>query len=186
MAMRTVWRRALGAAAAVGVLAAAGAGRAAVIQASANGFELKQTVHIAAPAARVYAALIEPRRWWSPTHTFSGDAGNLTIDARAGGCFCEALPHGGTVSHLTVVMAAPGEGLTMRGAMGPFQDRGVDGAVAITLTPAGDGVDLTLTNDMGGYMSEGMAAWAPRADAMFAAQLVRLKRYLETGAPGGG
>lgn len=168
----------------VAALAAAGAARAEVVGATASGFELKQTVHIAVSAGRAYAALVQPTLWWSPSHTFSGSASNLSIDPRAGGCFCEAMPNGGSVQHMTVVAALPGQELTMRGAMGPFQGRGVDGAADLSLKPAGDGVDLTLTFEMGGYMSEGMAAWAPRADAMWASQLARLKRYLEAGAPG--
>jgi hypothetical protein len=59
----------------------------------------------------------------------------------------------------------------------------VDGVLAFNLVAAGDGVDLTMTNDLGGYMSEGMDGWAPKADAMLADQLARLKRYVETGAP---
>jgi hypothetical protein len=47
----------------------------------------------------------------------------------------------------------------------------------------GDGVDLTLTNDLGGYLPEGFDGWAAKADAMLAEQLGRLKRYVETGTP---
>lgn len=162
--------------------AMAGAAQAAVTSVGPNGFEIRQVIHIVAPADKVYAALIQPRLWWSSAHTFSGDRANLSLDARAGGCFCEALPNGGSVRHETVVMAAPGQALTMRGAMGPFMTRGADGAIDITIKPAGDGVDVTLTNDLGGYMSEGFSTWAPRADAMLADQMARLKRFVETGA----
>jgi len=156
---------------------------AAVVHASPNGFELKQVVHIAAPPGRVYAALIQPANWWNPQHTYSGSAGNLSLDTRIGGCFCEALPGGGTVQHLVVVNIQSNQTLELRGALGPFHARGVDGVLAFNLAPAGDGVDLTMTNDMGGYMSEGLDSWAPKADAMLAEQLARLKRYVETGAP---
>jgi hypothetical protein len=156
---------------------------AEVAHVSPSGFELKQVVHIKASAQATYAALIQPSHWWSSQHTYSGSAANLTLDPRAGGCFCEALPNGGQVRHETVVMAAPGEALVMRGALGPFMERGVDGALAFHIKAAGDGVDLTMTNDLGGYMSEGFADWAPRADAMLSEQMSRLKLYLETGAP---
>jgi len=162
----------------------AGPATAAVVNAGPSGFELKQTVHIAASADKVYAALIQPKLWWSSDHTFSQNAANLSLDARAGGCFCEALPNGGSVQHEVVVQAAPGEALVMRGALGPFQARGVDGALAFRLAPAAGGTDLTMTNDLGGYMSEGFADWAPRADDMLAGQMARLKAYVETGKPG--
>jgi uncharacterized protein YndB with AHSA1/START domain len=167
-------------------MALAGSACAAVVNVGPSGFELKQTIHIAGPADKVYAALIQPKLWWDSGHTFSGSAANLTLDARAGGCFCEALPDGGSVQHEVVVLAAPGKTLAMRGALGPFQGRGVDGALAFALAPAaGGGVDLIMTNDLGGYMSEGFADWAPRADAMLADQMARLKHYLETGKPEG-
>jgi uncharacterized protein YndB with AHSA1/START domain len=167
-------------AAAIGL---AGPAAATVVHASPSGFELKQVVHIAAPPARVYAALIQPGKWWNPQHTYSGSAANLSLDARIGGCFCEALPGGGAVEHLTVVNIQPSQVLELRGALGPFHARGVDGVLAFSLAPAGDGVELTMVNDMGGYMSEGLDGWAPKADAMLADQLARLKRYVETGAP---
>jgi len=159
---------------------------AAVVNVAPGGFEIKQIVHIAASPAKAYAALVEPKLWWDSGHTFSGSAANLSLDARAGGCFCETLANGGSVQHEVVVRAEPGQALVMRGALGPFQGRGVDGALSFDLKPsAGGGVDLTMTNDLGGYMSEGMAVWAPRADAMLAGQMARLKAYLETGKPDG-
>ena len=157
---------------------------ATVMSVGPSGFEIKQTVHIAASPDKVYAALVQPSLWWDSGHTFSQNAANLSLDAHAGGCFCEALPNGGSVQHEVVIQAAPGEALVMHGALGPFQARGVDGALAFRLTAAAGGTDLTMTNDLGGYMAEGFADWAPRADAMLAGQMARLKAYLETGKPG--
>jgi len=159
----------------------AGGAAAAVVHANPSGFEIKQVVHIAAPPARVWAALIRPANWWSSHHTYSGSAANLSLDPRPGGCFCEALPNGGGVQHLVVVTVQPNAEIELRGALGPFHARGVDGALTFDLAPAGDGVDLTMTNDMGGYMSEGLDSWAPKADGMLAEQMARLKRYVETG-----
>ena len=79
------------------------AGHAAVTDMASNGFTLVQSAEIAAPPDKIYAALIQPSRWWSSDHTFSGNAANLSLDARAGGCFCETLPGGGSVQHLAVV-----------------------------------------------------------------------------------
>src|SRR5437764_15001149 len=106
------------------VLAVAGPASAEVKSVTANGFEVATTGTIAAPSDRVYAALGEVGHWWDPSHTFSRDAANLSIELRAGGCFCERLKDGGSVQHLQVVYAAPGQGLRLRGALGPFADRG--------------------------------------------------------------
>jgi hypothetical protein len=53
------------------VLASLGAGaNAAVVDSTPTGFQIEQTVHIAAPPDVVYAALIVPAKWWSSNHTF--------------------------------------------------------------------------------------------------------------------
>jgi uncharacterized protein YndB with AHSA1/START domain len=100
------------------VVAVGGPVAAEVKSAAPNGFEVVSTATIPAPADPVYSALGEVGRWWSPTHTFSRDAANLSLELRAGGCFCERLKDGGSVQHLLVVYAAPGEGLRLRGALG--------------------------------------------------------------------
>jgi uncharacterized protein YndB with AHSA1/START domain len=156
--------------------------RAEVVETSASGFALSRTVHIAAPADRVYAALIQPSKWWNSQHTYSGSATNLTLDARAGGCFCETWS-GGSVQHLVVVDAEPGKILRMRGALGPFQGQGVSGVLTFTLKASAGGTDLTLDNITGGYRKGGFGKWPSLADAMLADQMILLKRYLETGSP---
>jgi uncharacterized protein YndB with AHSA1/START domain len=161
------------------------AATAEVTSAGAAGFAIREKVRIAAPPARVYGALVTPARWWNAEHTFSGDAANLTLDPRAGGCFCEKLPHGGSVQHLTVVMVVSGKTLVLRGALGPFQQQGTDGALSITLAAAGSGTDLTLTYILGGYLTlpGGFEQMAKAADAMLAEQTSRLRRFIETGSP---
>jgi len=69
------------------VLAVAGPAAAEVKSVTPTGFEVVSIATISAPADRVYAALGEVGRWWSPSHTFSRDAGNLSMELRAGGCF---------------------------------------------------------------------------------------------------
>jgi uncharacterized protein YndB with AHSA1/START domain len=156
---------------------------AAVVESAANGFAIEQTVHVAAAPDKVYALLIRPALWWSSAHTFSQSAANLSIDARAGGCFCEKLANGGSVQHAVVVDADPGASLRLRGPLGPFQGQGVDSAITFSLTAAGGGTDLVLDNNVGGFMKGGFGEWPARADAMLAEQMARLKAYLETGSP---
>jgi uncharacterized protein YndB with AHSA1/START domain len=158
------------------------ASQAAVVESTATGFAIEQTVHIAAPADRVYAALIVPAKWWNSEHTFSGSAANLTLEARASGCFCETWA-GGSVQHLTVVDAQPGKILRLRGALGPFQGQGADGALTFTLKANAGGTDVTLDNVMGGFIKGGFGKWPALADAMLADQMARLKRLLETDSP---
>src|ERR1700727_805662 len=98
---------------------------ATVVDIAANGFTGQVAAHIAAPPTKVYAALIKPAHWWDAEHTFSGSAANLTLEAKAGGCWCEKLADGGSAVHMTVVHVEPGKGLTLRGALGPFQNYAV-------------------------------------------------------------
>lgn len=156
---------------------------AAVNDAAANGFSVTETVHIAATPDKVYAALIAPAKWWSSKHTFSQDAANLSLDAKAGGCWCETLPGGGTVQHMVVVFARPDSRLVLRGALGPLQGLGVDGALTITLKAGGDGTDLTATYNVGGYLKDGFAGLAPAVDGVLGEQFGRLRALLETGVP---
>lgn len=155
----------------------------AVADVGATGFTVHETVEIAAPPDKVYAALATPAQWWSSTHTFSGSAANLTLDARAGGCWCETLPNGGSVQHLIVVFAAPGKTLRLRGALGPFQGMGVDGALTWSLKPDATGTALTLDYALGGYSKAGFADFAKAVDGVLGEQTTRLKAFIETGSP---
>jgi uncharacterized protein YndB with AHSA1/START domain len=157
--------------------------RAAVNDAAANGFSVKETAHIAAPPDKVYAALILPGRWWSAEHSYSNDAANFALDARAGGCWRETLPGGGSVCHLIVVYADPGKRLVLRGGIGPLQPMGVEGALTFFLKPSDDGTDITLVYNVGGYRAEGLDSLAAPVDQVLSEQVARLKALLETGAP---
>jgi uncharacterized protein YndB with AHSA1/START domain len=161
------------------VLAAAGPAAAEVKSVTANGFEVASTATIAVPPDRVYAALGEVGRWWSPSHTLSRDAANLSMELRASGCFCERLKDGGSVLHMQVVYAAPGAGLRLRGGLGPLQVEGVDGTLSWTLKPADGGTNVAQSYVVGGYIRGGMEQWAPRVDRVLDEQLQRLKSFVE-------
>lgn len=166
---------------AAGLFAVASA-RADVVESGPSGFAIQHSVQIAAAPDRVYAALTKPAKWWNSEHTFSGSAANLTLEARAGGCFCETW-NGGSVQHSVVVTAMPGKMLRLRGALGPFQGQGMDGALTFTFKQSGNGTQLTFENVLGGYMKGGIGKWPSLADAMLTEQMDRLKRYVETGSP---
>lgn len=149
---------------------------------SPDGFSLTQTAHVAAAPDAVYVALVAPQRWWSSRHTFSGDARNMSLDTHAGGCWCETMPGGGSVQHMTVVYAVPGKVLRLRGAMGPFQAMPVETVLTWTLAPAGDGTDVTVNDAVAGHTKGGLTGIAPVVDRVFAEQLQRLKSFVETGS----
>jgi uncharacterized protein YndB with AHSA1/START domain len=167
----------------LGSMFATFAAKAEVVAAHANGFEVKEVATIEAPARRVYDSLVKIGSWWNPQHSFSGLGTNLVLDPRAGGCFCEALANGGSVHHMTVVMAMPDKLLRMTGALGPLQPEGVAGSMTWSLRPVDSGTELTLTYIVGGYARRPLTEWAPDVDAVLSDQVSRLKNFVETHKP---
>jgi uncharacterized protein YndB with AHSA1/START domain len=163
---------------------AATTARAEVIDAVSNGFEIRQQVEIAAPAATVWASILQPATWWDSRHTWSGSAANLSLAAASGGCFCERLPNGGSVLHLSTVNAVPNQKLVLFGALGPLQMSGAAGHLAFVLTEKDGKTKLTITYDVGGYMKGGLDKIAAPVDGVLAQQVARLKAQVETGKPG--
>ena len=80
---------------------------------------------------------------------------------------------------MRVVYAAPGVGLRLRGALGPLQAEGVDGALSWTLAPVEGDTNVTQSYVVGGYIRGGMEPWAPRVDRALDEQLQRLKNFVE-------
>jgi uncharacterized protein YndB with AHSA1/START domain len=157
----------------------AGTVDAEVIGVSANGFEVREQLHMELPADKVYEAILSPARWWSSEHTYSGNAANMTLDPRAGGCWCEKLENGGSVQHLQVIYVSPGHALRLRGALGPLQAMAVDGAMTWTLKNTPKGTDITLTYAVGGYSKDGFAALSTAVDQVLADQVARLRNSLQ-------
>lgn len=156
---------------------------AEVVRVAPNGFALNSTAVIAAPPDKVFAAIGSVSSWWDPAHSYSGKAANLSMDVRAGGCWCEAVPPGGSVEHMRVVQVMPGRRLVTRGGLGPLQGEGADGALTWVLKPEGTGTRLTQTYVVGGFIRPGAEALAPAVDGVMSNAFARLKRYAETGSP---
>ena len=161
--------------------------RGEVIESTATGFLVRNTAVINALPAKVYTALTDGvGRWWDPVHTFSHDARNLSVDAKPGGCFCERLPDGGGVQHMSVVYASPGKLLRLTGAIGPLQEAALAGTMTWNLSPAGAGTTVELLYAVGGFRAGGFRDIPTVVDGVLRGQLARLKAVVETGRPDGG
>jgi uncharacterized protein YndB with AHSA1/START domain len=156
---------------------------AEVADSSAGGFTLKQTYTIKATPQEVYRRIFKVGDWWSSQHTFSGDAHNLSIEEKAGGCFCEKMPNGGGVKHLEVVFLAPGKSIVMHGGLGPMQTLAATGSMQFQLTAADGGTKLEVTYAVTGYLPAGMNTWAAPVDGVLNEQFTRLKSLIENGDP---
>jgi uncharacterized protein YndB with AHSA1/START domain len=149
-----------------------------------SGFLVKFEININAPAAKVYDAMVaQVGSWWNSHHTYSGDAKNLSIDARPGGCFCEKLPDGGAIEHLRVIYVAPRQVLRLSGALGPLQASGVAGSMTWKLDSAGDNTRVQLSYSVGGFIEGGFDKVAPAVESVLREQFDRLKLFVETGKP---
>src|SRR5437868_11098025 len=106
------------------ILLSPGGAYAEVADSSENGFTVKTSMTMQASPEEVYRRLVHNvGEWWSPQHTFSGDARNLMMEEKPMGCFCETLPgsggQNGAVRHMELVRFAPGKALVLSGALGP-------------------------------------------------------------------
>jgi uncharacterized protein YndB with AHSA1/START domain len=157
---------------------------AAVVDVKNNGFKVSNSSEISAPPAKVWAALVQPGRWWNREHSWFGDPSrDFKLDLRPGGCFCEIGPRGQAL-HMTVVMVQPDAELHLSGALGPLHQEGVTGGLVFKLEPvAGGATKLTATYTVGGYFTGGGDAWAKPVDSVLAEQVQRLERLVETGSP---
>jgi hypothetical protein len=153
---------------------------AEVIDSSTAGFTIRDSVIIAENPNDVYNSIVDDvGLWWDSAHTFSGKADNLSLDDRAGGCFCEKLENGGSVRHLEVVFADPGKTLRMIGGLGPLQSMAVTGSMTWSLLKSDAGTIVKVTYSIGGYRPGGLQKMAPHVDKVIFEQLTRLKEYIE-------
>lgn len=158
----------------VATLALPGPLHAEVVEASEHAFTVKHVVERADTPRATWARLIEPADWWHPDHTWSGEAGNLSLEARAGGCFCETLDDGGSAEHLRVIHVAPDRLLRLDGRLGPLQSLAVTGVLTFELAAVETGTRITLTYTVSGAAGSGLGDWAAAVDGVLGVQLARL------------
>ncbi|MGC1302254.1 MAG: SRPBCC family protein [Caulobacteraceae bacterium] len=133
--------------------------------------------------AKAYAALGQIGRWWNSEHSLSGDAANLSLETRLGGCLCEKLKDGGAVGWMLVILDQPGQTLRLRGALGPLQAEGADGVMTWSFKPVDGGTEVTLSYLASGFARANGETFAGPVDMVLGEQLKRYKTYLETGSP---
>lgn len=147
-----------------------------------GGFTTSHSAEVAAAPDAAWQALVDDvSLWWNGDHSWSGDAGNLYIDATAGGCFCERLPEGGWVEHLRITYLAPGREMRLRGSLGPLMQMGIPGTMIWQVEPAEPGESgsrITFTYIVHGHLENGFDGIAPAVDGVIGEQLDRLVTHL--------
>ena len=170
--------KAIAAALVIALLAAPATGSAEVTEKAASGFLLTQRVIVKSDAAASYQALLHPERWWKEGHTWSGSAKNLSLDPRAGGCWCERWADG-EVEHARVLFIKKDEMLRLQGSFGPMQGLAVSGVLEFQLTQGKDGTQVDMSYRVNGSEASKLDIIAPMADGMFAEQMASLKSLLD-------
>lgn len=164
-------------------LASSPLARAKVVQASESGFVTQSVTSVKAGPDFVWDMLVQPAWWWNPQHSWSLDGHNFRLEPVAGGCFCETLPDGGSVEHMRVIQAVPGEMLRMNGALGPLQSEAYTGTLTIELEVIDGATQITWTYVVAGYGRFPLEQLAAPVDGVQAEQLERLANLIETGSP---
>lgn len=155
---------------------------AEVLDVSSTGFVLRHRITISTLSPEQAWPLLAEQigQWWDGSHSYSGEARNLRIEAVAGGCFCERYATGSVV-HGTVINAQPPRLLRLSSALGPLQETASAGVLTWTLKPLDQGTEVSLDYVVGGYRMGGLADWAKPVDGVLGEQMQRFQRYAETG-----
>jgi uncharacterized protein YndB with AHSA1/START domain len=165
---------------------AAGPAAAEVVSASPSMFIVRGEANVTASPERAWRALSQIGRWWNSSHTYSGDARRLSLEPRAGGCWCERWGDGQSVEHGRVILVMQHEGVrTLRtsGGLGPLQETGVVGTMTWTVAPHANGATITMTYRATGDSSLGLDQMAALVDGVLMEQFGRLSRYSASGSP---
>ena len=161
--------------AAAGFLAAPAT--AEVATSTENGFESRHTVELGSSPATAIADFGRIGRWWSPDHTYSGSAANLSLNLVPGGCFCETFPKGGGIEHMRVTYVDPGKRLVLTGSLGPLLYEATAAVMDVRVEPAPGGSRLTLTYRVAGFANGGAVKLAPLVDKVIAEQVSRYRTF---------
>ncbi|OGS57001.1 MAG: hypothetical protein A3J40_01920, partial [Erythrobacter sp. RIFCSPHIGHO2_12_FULL_63_10] len=153
---------------------------AEVVESTNGGFVTRDAVVVKASPKVTWLALIAPKNWWNSAHTWSGDAANLTLTPKAGGCFCELIPEvqdpdritlEGSVEHMRVMQAYPERALRMQGALGPLQSEAVTGILTIAISEVETGTRIVWEYVVGGHMRFEIPVIAQAVDGVMSQQL---------------
>lgn len=158
---------------------------AAVVSASANGFEVRETVNLVVPPEAAMSSFAELPKWWDPEHTYSGNAANLSFNVSPGGCFCERFPDGGGIEHMRVTYVDPGKRIVLTGSLGPLLYEATTGVMDVQVKRAEGGSQLTLDYRAAGFANGGGEKLAIAVDEVLREQMNRLRAYA-TARPSGG
>ena len=150
---------------------------AEIVASSANGLHIRHSIQLVVPAPDAYRAFTDIGGWWNLAHSYSGEAANLSLTPRAGGCLCERLPDGGGIEHLHVTMVQPGEQIVLTGALGPLLFQATTGVMTIKFERIGGGSKVTLDYRVAGFATDNADKLAAPVDQVLGDQMKRYRAF---------
>ncbi|RTE87061.1 MULTISPECIES: SRPBCC domain-containing protein [Gammaproteobacteria] len=147
---------------------------AEVKSSSESGFHLEINQAIdTTPEVAYHHFVNDIAQWWLSSHTWFGNSENLSIEARAGGCFCE-LNGDQQAEHMMVSFVDPSHKIMFTGGLGPLKGMGLNGALTFEFRT--QTVKVTYIAD--GYPTTNMQEFAPLVDNVLTEQMNSFSAYL--------
>ncbi len=141
---------------------------AEVVSASANGFEVRETVALVVPPDVAFRAFGDLPAWWDPEHTYSGDPGTCawSWSPAAASASASRRPAAGS-STCTSRSSIPASDV-MTGPLGPLLYEATTGVMDVRVTTIAGGSQLTLDYKVAGFANGGADKLASAVDAVLA------------------
>ena len=168
---------------ALGLACAAGSACAETSGVSPSGFTVTHAVVVAAEPDQGWQAFTQLPRWWKSSQSWAGPASNMSLDALAGGCWCERWGFGASAVHGRVLLALPGSALRLQAWLGPLQEMPVAGVLSFGTAKRDGETRLRVTYRVAGGAEAGLDKLATPVDEVIGEQVKRLKLFIETGKP---
>ena len=157
------------------ILFTATASQAEVTEVSEQHFVISINTTIDVPSSKVYEQFIDIGEWWQDSHTWFGDATKMTIEAKAGGCFCERNGEQQAL-HMTISQINPGKSIHMTGGLGPLSSLAVNGYMTWTFEVTEDNTtSLKLNYRVTGFVNQKTEDWAKAVDGVLMQQVGNLE-----------
>ena len=149
---------------------------AEVVKSAADGFIIQHNVSITHDKAKVFQTMTDKvGDWWNPDHSFSGNSGNMLIDAD---CFCERWD-GNLVRHLNTTIWLENSKVVMQGGLGPLKELGLDGTMVWSVSSAEEGgTNLSWKYYVNGFSEADLINLATVVDGVLKEQIGRLLSYM--------
>jgi uncharacterized protein YndB with AHSA1/START domain len=153
--------------------------QAKVIHVTDHGFIVENSFTTEQSSEKVWLALVNNiDKWWPKDHSWWSEQGTFSIDAKAGGCFCEVAGDR-SAEHMHISYVEPHKLLRMTGGLGPLQSMGVYGSLDWTFSEVDGKTKITLTYSVTGINQYGFEKLAPIVARVQGNQLNGLKQFVE-------